>query len=45
MGEREREADLRLRCQDASDLLGWPAPCNRSQPDVHDLADLASETA
>ena len=44
LGGQDR-TDLRQRCQDASDLLGWPAPCNRSQPDVHDLADLVSETA
>ena len=38
-------ADLRERCRDASDLLGWPAPCQHGQPDVHDLATLISETA
>lgn len=37
--------DLRRRCQQASDLLGWPAPCRHSIPDVHDLATLISEAA
>ncbi len=38
-------ADLHQRCQDASHLLGWQAPCRQSQPDVHDLSALISETA
>lgn len=38
-------ADLRQRCQDASALLDWPAPCLQTVPDVHDLSTLISETA
>ena len=44
LGARDPE-NLRQRCQQASDLLGWPAPCRHAQPDVHDLAALVSETA
>lgn len=44
LGARDPD-DLRQRCQQASDLLGWPAPCSHAQPDVHDLAALVSETA
>lgn len=38
-------ADLRQRCQQASELIGWPSPCLQAQPDVHDLSALISETA
>lgn len=44
LGARDPD-DLRQRCQQASDLLGWPAPCSHAQPDVPDLAALVSETA
>jgi len=38
-------ADLFGRCRDASELLGWPAPCAHGQPDVPDLSSLISEAA
>lgn len=47
LGAADR-ADLQVRCQDASDLLGWASPCRHGQPNipnVHDLATLVSETA
>jgi hypothetical protein len=44
LGARDM-ASLRERCQQASELLGWPAPCQHAQPDVHDLSALISETA
>lgn len=38
-------ADLRQRCQQASELLGWPSPCQQAQPIVNDLSALISEAA
>jgi len=44
LGGRD-QADLFARCRQASELLGWAPPCRHSQPDVHDLTTLISETA